>query len=144
MCKVFEMNKLKFVGVAALLLLNVSVMAQYNSAVKIENLLKTDTTSIGQRIVYPSFDNDEVTIAKVTIPPGQSTGWHLHRFPVFAYVLQGTLTVEVKDGRKLEFPANSTFAEVINLYHNGMNNGSVDLVLIAFFMGEKGKALSEH
>ncbi len=130
-----------FIGV---LFLNASLCAQYNDDVKIEKLLKTDTTSIGQRIVYPSFDNDEVTIAKVTISPGKSTGWHLHHFPVFAYVMQGTLTVEVKDGRTLAFPANSTFAEVINLYHNGMNKGNEDLVLIAFFMGEKGKALSEH
>lgn len=130
-----------FIGV---LFLNASLCAQYNDDVKIEKLLKTDTTSIGQRIVYPSFDNDEVTIAKVTISPGKSTGWHLHHFPVFAYVMQGTLTVEVKDGRTLAFSANSTFAEVINLYHNGMNNGNEDLVLIAFFMGEKGKALSEH
>jgi len=138
------MNKLKLVCIIGVLFLSVSIRAQYNSDIKIEKLLKTDTTSIGQHIVYPSFENDEVTIAKVTIPPGKSTGWHLHHFPVFAYVLQGTLTVEIKDGRKLEFPANSTFAEVIILYHNGMNNGNEDLVLIAFFMGEKGKGLSEH
>jgi hypothetical protein len=31
---------------------------------------------------------------------------------------------------------------VINVYHNGKNDGNEDVVLIAFYMGEKGKPLS--
>jgi quercetin dioxygenase-like cupin family protein len=120
------------------------VNAQYNKGVILEPILKTDTTSIGQKIVYPSFDNDEVSIVKVTIPPGQSTGWHKHVFPVFAYVLQGTLTIEVENMKTLEFPNHSSFSEVINKLHNGVNKGKKDVILIAFFMGEKGKPLSVH
>jgi quercetin dioxygenase-like cupin family protein len=118
--------------------------AQYNKGVIIEPVLKTDTTSIGQKIIYPNFANDEVSIVKVTLPPGKSTGWHKHLFPVFAYVLQGTLTVEIENKKPMQFPANSSFSEVINRLHNGINNGTEDVVLIAFFMGEKGKPLSVH
>ena len=118
------------------------VRAQYNNEIKIEPLLKTDTTSIGQKIVYPNFQSDEVTISKVTIPPGKSTGWHKHTFPVFAYVLKGNLTVELENKQMKQFPENTTFSEVINTFHNGINNGKVDVVLIAFYMGEKGKPLS--
>ena len=118
--------------------------AQYNKGVILEPVLKTDTTSIGQKIVYPNFQQDEVTVAKVTIPPGKSTGWHKHNFPVFGYVLQGTLTVEIKNKGTKNYTANSSFSEVINTLHNGVNNGKDDVVLIAFFMGEKGKPLSEH
>ena len=71
--------------------------AQYNKGVVLETILKTDTTSIGQKIVYPDFTNEEVSVVKVILPPGKSTGWHKHVFPVFAYVLQGTLTVEVEN-----------------------------------------------
>jgi len=120
------------------------INAQYNKGVVLEPVLKTDTTSIGQKIVYPNFANDEVSIVKVTIPPGKSTGWHKHTFPVFAYVLQGTLTVEVENKKTLQFPKGSSFSEVINTLHNGENNGKEDLILIAFFMGEKGKPLSVH
>ena len=116
--------------------------AQYNNEIKVESLLKTDTTSIGQKIVYPNFLSDEVTIAKVTIPPGKSTGWHKHTIPVFAYVLKGNLTVELENKQVKQFPENTTFSEVINTFHNGINNGKVDVVLIAFYMGEKGKPLS--
>ena len=118
--------------------------SQYNKGVVLEPLLKTDTTSIGQKIVYPHFENDEVSIVKVTIPPGKSTGWHKHVFPVFAYVLQGTLTVEVENRKTLRFTAGSSLSEVINILHNGINNGKEDVVLIAFFMGEKGNPLSAH
>lgn len=116
--------------------------AQYKPGIKLDKLLKTDSTSIGQKIIYPVTDSAEVTMVKVTIPPGKSTGWHLHNVPVFAYVLQGTLTVKLESGKTLDFPTNSTFAEVINLLHNGTNNGTDDLVLIAVYMGVKGKALS--
>ena len=118
--------------------------AQYNKDVVLETILKTDTTSIGQRIVYPNFVNDEVSIVKVILPPGKSTGWHKHFFPVFAYVLQGTLTVEVEKMKALQFPVNSSFSEVVNTLHNGVNNGKEDVILIAFFLGEKGKPLSVH
>ncbi|MDD2797513.1 MAG: cupin domain-containing protein [Bacteroidales bacterium] len=118
--------------------------AQYNKGVEVIPILRTDTNSIGQKIKYPQFLNDEVTIAKVIIHPGKSTGWHKHTFPVFAYVLKGNLTVEIENHKTLEFSENRSFAEVINTKHNGINNGTKDVVLIAFFMGEKGKPLSEH
>jgi quercetin dioxygenase-like cupin family protein len=127
-----------------LLFLCFSAQSQYNKDVKLEPILKTDTTSIGQKIEYPSFANDEVTMLKVTIPPGKSTGWHKHSFPVFAYVLQGTLTVEIEKRKALKFMPNTSFSEVLNTLHNGVNNGKDDVVLIAFFMGEKGKPLSQH
>lgn len=136
------MKRLKFIFLVLLICFGAN--AQYNKGVVLEPVLKTDTTSIGQKIVYPNFAYDEVSILKVTIPPGKSTGWHKHVFPVFAYVLQGTLTIEVENRKTMQFPANSSFSEVLNTLHNGVNNGKEDVILIAFFMGEKGKPLSEH
>jgi quercetin dioxygenase-like cupin family protein len=116
--------------------------SEYSKDVKIETLLKTDTTSIGQKIKYPNSENDEATILKITIPPGKSTGWHKHTFPLFAYVLKGTLTIELDNKNAKQFAENSSFSEVIDKSHNGKNDGKCDVVLIAFFMGEKGKPLS--
>jgi quercetin dioxygenase-like cupin family protein len=78
----------------------------------------------------------------VTIPPGKETGWHKHLFPVFAFVENGTLNVEMEDGKKVKFIKGSSFAEVINTYHDGKNEGKEDLVLIAFYLGEIDKPLS--
>lgn len=118
--------------------------SQYSKGIVIEPMLKTDTTSIGQKIQYPDFEEDEVTISKITIPSGESTGWHKHEFPVFAFILKGILTVEFENNKTLQFKENSSFAEVINTFHNGINKGKEDVVLIAFFMGGKGKSLSIH
>jgi quercetin dioxygenase-like cupin family protein len=134
----------KIVYLLVVLVISFGAKAEYNKEIVLEQIIKTDTTSIGQKIVYPQFQDDEVTIMRVTIPPGKSTGWHKHSFPVFAYVQEGVLTVEVENKKTMHFMPNSSFSEVIDVKHNGINNGKVNVVLIAFFMGEKGKSLSEH
>ncbi|MDO9633554.1 MAG: cupin domain-containing protein [Paludibacter sp.] len=116
--------------------------AQYKNEIVIEQVLKTDTTTIGQKIVYPQVQNAEVTMSKITIPPGKSTGWHKHAYPVFAYVLNGELTVELENNKSVQFGENASIAEVMETYHNGINRGTEDVVLIAIYLGEKGKGLS--
>ena len=118
--------------------------SQYSNDIIVEPILKTDTTTIGQGFIYPDSQKDEITISKITIQPGKSTGWHKHEFPVFAYVLKGNLTVELENHKFMEVPENSSFSEVINTFHNGVNLGKVNVILIAFYLGEKGKALSVH
>ena len=117
-------------------------LAQYNNGVLIEPVLKTDTTSIGQKIIFPYSQKEEVSISKITIPSGASTGWHKHDYPVFAYVLKGTLCVQLENGEIKQFPENSCFAEVVDTFHNGFNNGKENVVLIGIYLGEKGKPLS--
>ncbi len=134
----------KITLITAVLFICCSLAAQYNKEIVLETILKTDTNSIGQKIEYPNFVNDEVSILRVTIPPGKSTGWHKHTFPVFAYMIQGELTVEIQDRKSQTYSVNTSFSEVINTLHNGINNGKEPVVLIAFFMGEKGKPLSVH
>ena len=116
--------------------------AQYNNDIEIRQILKTDTTSLGQKINFPNVASDEVTILKITIQPGKTTGWHEHEYPVFAYVLKGTLTVEFENSKTMKFPENSSFSEVIHTTHRGINKENSELVLLAFYLGEKGRALS--
>jgi quercetin dioxygenase-like cupin family protein len=115
------------------------VSAQYKQDIKVLPLLETDTTTSGQKIYYPEGGKEQVTMCKVIIPPGKSTGWHKHEIPVFAYVEKGTLTVELEGGKINNFPENSTFAEVIGTNHNGTNKGDSDVVLIAIYLGLKNR-----
>jgi quercetin dioxygenase-like cupin family protein len=121
--------------------ISLTTKSQYSGLI-IKELLKTDTTSIGQKITYPDFADPAVTMMKITIPPGKSTGWHKHNIPVFAYVVKGTLTVELEDHREMKFNEESTFAEMRDTYHNGKNMENSDLILIAIYMGGKGQKLS--
>lgn len=128
--------------VLLIIIASVNAQAQYSNEIKIEKLLKTDTTETGQPIDYPNISNEEISILKVTIPPGKSTGWHKHLFPVFAYVLKGTLTVQQEGGKKIRIKENASVSESINMYHTGMNEGKEPVVLIVFYMGEKDKPVS--
>ena len=123
-------------------LFSLAVKSQYTSGLVIEKLLQADTNSIGQKIVYPNFSNSEITMSKITIPPGKSTGWHKHSIPVFSYILKGTLTVELEDQRVYKFKENTSFAESVNTFHNGTNMEDSDLVVIAIYLGAKGQKLS--
>jgi quercetin dioxygenase-like cupin family protein len=130
-----------FLILALLVIISLTAKSQY-SGLNIKELIRTDTTSIGQKITYPDFANPEVTMLKITIPPGKSTGWHKHNIPVFAYVVKGVLTVELEDHQVKKFKEESTFAEMRDTYHNGTNKEDTDLVLIAIYMGGKGQKLS--
>ncbi|MBA4409470.1 MAG: cupin domain-containing protein [Odoribacter sp.] len=134
------MNKY-FLTLILLAFLSLTARSQYSGLI-IKELLRTDTTSIGQKMTYPKFSDPEVTMLKITIPPGKSTGWHKHNFPVFAYVIKGTLTVELEDHRVIKFKEDSTFAEMMNTYHNGKNMEDSDLEVIAIYLGGKGQKLS--
>jgi quercetin dioxygenase-like cupin family protein len=142
MCKLGRVMLYRGLLFVVFLGVGLMVQAQYNRDIVATPLLKTDTTTIGQKIVYPDYPDAEITAMKILIPPGASTGWHKHEFPVFAFILSGTLTVETEFNKVMHFSENSTFAEMIRTYHNGSNQGKEDVVLIAFYLGGKGVPLS--
>ncbi|HLW49485.1 MAG TPA: cupin domain-containing protein [Sphingobacteriaceae bacterium] len=118
------------------------LFAQYSDNIQVEVLMKTDTTSIGQKIKYPKVAEAEVTVFKITMQPGATTGWHKHDIPLFAYVLQGTLIVEQENGVRKEFTAGSAVAEMMDEYHLGLNEGKEPLILVAFYLGGDQKPLA--
>jgi len=124
----------------SLLLSVISVHAgDYVGTVKAEKVLVTTTAGNGQLHSYLRTDKPEVTAMTVDIPPGAETGWHLHTVPVYAYVLAGTLVVDLADGTRLAFKQGDAIVEVQNLAHNGRNLGSETVRLAVFYTGEVGR-----
>ncbi|AFY75154.1 hypothetical protein Syn7502_03288 [Synechococcus sp. PCC 7502] len=113
--------------------------SDYKQDIKVTQLLKTQTTSIGQPINFATINKPEVTAVKVEIPPGKETGWHKHPHPGYAYIIQGTLTLELERNQKFTFKPGSTFVEVVGTLHNGKNLGNEPVILIAFFTAEAGQ-----
>jgi quercetin dioxygenase-like cupin family protein len=111
---------------------------EYDTGVKVELLVKSTTASNGQKIAYAKTDNAEVTAVTVEIAPGKETGWHMHAIPVYAYIIEGTLAVEIEGGKRYEFKKGQAIIEVINTLHNGVNIGSIPVKLVAFYTGEQG------
>jgi len=115
----------------------VSVLAQQD--VTSTAVMKGSTTISGQKIVYPKTDKAEMASALIEIQPGKESGRHMHPFPTYVHVLEGTLTVEVEDGSRQTFTPGSGFVEAVNTWHNAKNLGEVPLKFLVVFAGEDGQ-----
>ena len=104
----------------------------------VEKLAVTSTNYAGQVLAYPDSGKAEVTALVVHLPPGTSTGWHKHPVPVYAYMLEGELTVRTENGVEKRFVKGEPIIEVVNLLHNGVNTGKETASLVAFYTGVEG------
>jgi len=131
-------------AVSALFVADLSAKEPYSSdgytkQVVVTPILRATTTASGQPVAYPKTDSPQVTALLVEIPPGAETGWHLHPFPCYAYILSGELTVKIQGKKPRELRAGEALVEVVNTPHNGMNKGSEPVRLVLFVTGEAGK-----
>ena len=119
-----------------------SVLAlDQTQAVTITELIRTRTSRDGNAIAYPQ-GKAEVTGMLVESAPAGETGWHVHPVPSFAYVLDGTLEVTLKDGRVKRLQAGEALAEVVDTSHNGRNVGDTPVKLVVFYAGAAGQPLT--
>ena len=100
-------------------------------------LLSTGTSIIGETIRYPKTGRAHVTAAIVTLAPGGRTIVHKHGVPLFAYILDGELTVDYGKHGKRTYLKGQTFMEAMNAPHIGINTGSEPVRLLAVYMGAK-------
>ncbi|MCB1500584.1 MAG: cupin domain-containing protein [Bauldia sp.] len=105
-------------------------------------VLSSGTTVIDQPIAYPA-GTANVTAVIVTIPPGGDTGWHVHAVPLFAYVLEGAVTVDYGEKGIKVIKAGDAILEAMNWPHNGMNKGDTPLRILAVYMGAEGLTNAE-
>ncbi|RRQ26266.1 cupin domain-containing protein [Rhodococcus sp. Eu-32] len=87
----------------------------------------------------------DVTVRKITIAPGGTTGWHFHDGPVYAYVETGVLTRTLHDCSRVTTPAGQTIAEEVggDHVHEGTNLGDEPVVLYAAYIEPPGKPFAE-
>ena len=94
----------------------------------------SDTDVLGTALYYPEGPVN-ITAAIVTIPAGGTTGTHRHEVPLFAYVLEGELTVDYGDKGIRTYRAGDSVLEAIEVPHTGTNTGAVPMRLLAVYMG---------
>lgn len=108
------------------------------TAPKVEILQSSSKTILGQPISYPAGAPAKVTAALITMQPGQTTGWHLHDVPLFAYLMEGELTVDYGPHGKRVYKKGDSLLEAIRVKHDGTSTGTVAAKLVAVFMGAEG------
>jgi quercetin dioxygenase-like cupin family protein len=57
---------------------------------------------------------------------------------MYAYILEGTLTVEYDAGVTKEYPAGTALMEAQGVFHNGTNKGDSTVRVLVVNMGAKG------
>lgn len=105
-------------------------------------LLSGNQTIIDQTIAYPD-GTPKVTAAIVVLPPGNETGWHTHEVPLFAYILEGELSVDYGDKGIKVYKVGDSLLEAMNWPHNGINTGDVPVKIMAVYMGAEDKPNAE-
>ena len=110
-------------------------------AVKVTPLLRTTTSWDGNPVVYPR-GQAEITGIIIELAVGGETGWHEHPVPSFAVVLEGTLEVTLRDGRRNRLGPGEALVEVVDTAHNGRNVGDRPVKLVVFYAGEAGRGLT--
>jgi len=122
------MIRYKTLLVALCMLMPALAMADDENA-RITPLLTTTETIAGQPIVVPA--HPKLQAMMFTIAPGQSLPIHKHPYIRYAYVEKGALDVTLVDQKKtLHFKAGDFFAEAIDAWHYGTNNGKVPVELL--------------
>ena len=116
------------IGIAGGLALN----AQQPPQVKRNIVLKQDM----------SIPDHEAVMALVELPPGAAEGRHTHPAEVYAFVQEGTISLENEGNPTVTLKAGDVFHISPGKVHQAINNGSVTAKLAAVFVAEKGKPLT--
>ncbi|CAA9218304.1 MAG: hypothetical protein AVDCRST_MAG27-331 [uncultured Craurococcus sp.] len=87
----------------------------------------------------PRGERQEVQVLTATIPPGQATVFHTHRFPVTVYVMEGTFTLEMEGREAITVPAGGALVEPPHVRMTGYNrSGREALRILIVYVAEPG------
>ena len=86
----------------------------------------------------PRGERQEVLVLTATIPVGESTVFHTHRFPVTVHVLDGVFTLEVEGRETVSVRAGRSIVEPSNVRMTGHNRGDEATRLLIFYVADPG------
>ena len=81
-------------------------------------------------------------MAPAEIPPGVRVGKHTHPGEEVAYILEGTLVLEVEGKGRGNLKAGDVFFVEAGRPHDGWNEGRGTTKVLATYIVEKGKPLA--
>ncbi|QTX32326.1 cupin domain-containing protein [Aminithiophilus ramosus] len=108
----------------------------------VDVLAKTTSSWDGTTLASYPEGQPEITVLHITVPP--KTSLALHRHPVInaAVLLEGELTVITEKEETLHVKAGEALVEVVDKWHYGRNDGDVPVVLVVFYAGTEGGAIT--
>lgn len=129
-------------GMCFVLLLAGNVFAGQAKAVEVDVLAKTGHSWDGSRLPRYPKGIPEITILRITIPPGSVLPVHKHPVINAGVLLSGKLTVVTEDNKTLHLKAGDSIVEVVNKWHYGKNEGDKPAEIIVFYAGVQGRPIT--
>ena len=134
------MKKTKYLLSTALVSAILFGMASFQAADAQEYVPKAQVKTLHQAPL-PGVAGKEMVVKHMGIAPKFVGGKHMHPGPVFVYVLEGELTVELASGTRT-FKAGELYPEDINAAMLPKNlSGTDDLEFLVFQVGDIGKPM---
>lgn len=131
-----------FFGIWLACLLLGNVQAENEGAVESVVLVKSGSSWDGKPLPRYARGKPEVTIIKITIPPGGRLPLHKHMVINSGVLIRGELTVVTENNEILHLKAGDPIVEVVNKWHYGRNDGDVPAEIIVVYAGIRGKPIT--
>ena len=112
------------------------------ASIEVEVLSKSTSMWNGQPIPPYAHGTPEISVVRITIPPGQALPLHEHPYATAGVLLQGHLEVRTPDGQVTELRAGEGLIELVNLPHAGANIGDRPAVIFVVYAGIQGEPVT--
>jgi quercetin dioxygenase-like cupin family protein len=112
------------------------------SGVLVETLARTTRSWNGAALPSYGPGQPQVTILRITIPPGVRLPLHHHPVINAGVLLEGRLRVVAADGGELELKAGDPIVEMVNAAHYGENVGTVPATIVVVYAGLEGQPVT--
>jgi len=108
---------------------------QSGAQVSVTKLISSTNSWDGALLPAYPRQQPNITILRITIPPGVRL--HMHKHPVInaGVLLSGQLTVVTTNGATLHLVAGDPIIEVVNTLHYGINEGKTPAEIMVFYAG---------
>lgn len=116
--------------------------APHEISVVVKELAKATQSWDGNPLAAYPQDQPEITILRISIPPGTRLDTHSHPVINAGVLTSGQLTVVTTDGKTLHLKAGDAIVEVVNTLHYGVNEGDVPAEIIVFYAGAVGTPIT--
>jgi quercetin dioxygenase-like cupin family protein len=112
------------------------------SGITVKELVKSGVSWDGTPLpAYPTA-KPEITVLRITIPPGSALPMHKHPVINAGLLLTGELTVLTPGGKTLHLKAGDPIVEVVDTWHYGQNRGKDPAVIIVFYAGTPDRPIT--
>lgn len=108
----------------------------------VEELVKTTESWNGKTLPDYPRGRPQVTIRRITIPPGCRLETHSHPVINAGVLTRGRLAVVAPGGKTLQLRAGDPIVELVNTPHYGMNPGKTPAEIIVVYAGTPGTPIA--